>query len=277
MSRQGQKGGPPFIKLIRSEKAIQLLRDVPCFMLLSAIAMRARRTDAFNVHGLETGEALVGDHRSYGLTEQQYRTAKKKLARWVIATFRATNKGTVAKLADSSVYDINSEPDNTEANEQSTSKQRASNERLTTNKNERMEEGKNGSSGIPPAHDLNNSMRGRFCDVIETWNAWHPDRAVDPGADHADARVAYAKLTDVTQFPGRRATVGLLHTNVLLSIVNLAKARDVSSSQAGQWGLKGFLERGHSKYAPGVFSEDDCDQTFNAARYKGDRQLTPTG
>lgn len=272
MSRPAKKSGPPYIKLMRSEIVVQLLRDPNAFVLATVIAYRARRTDSFNVHGLDVGEALIGDHASYGLTRQQYRGAMQRLKKWQIATFRSTNKGTIAKLADSSVYDINVEMDNQQANQPATIEQPSSNQQTTTIKNGRMKEWKNESCcGIPPAHDHNDNMRDRFREVIEVWNAYHPGARVDPSNNHADARVAYTKLTDVTRFPSGRATVGLLHHHVLLAITNLAKAQDVPNSQAGRWGLKNFLERGYQRYMPGIFAEDELEETFNAARHKGDR------
>ena len=73
------------------------------FVLLAQIAQRARRTSDLDIDELAVGEALVGDHESIGLTEQEYRTAKKHLARLGIATFRGTSRGTVAKLIDNSL------------------------------------------------------------------------------------------------------------------------------------------------------------------------------
>ena len=77
-----------FLKLIRSDKTLALMGDPTAFTLASVIAFRAQRTTAFNIHGLEPGEALLGDHARYGMSERQYRTAKKRLAAWAIATFR---------------------------------------------------------------------------------------------------------------------------------------------------------------------------------------------
>ncbi|MFQ6035650.1 MAG: hypothetical protein ACE5NM_07355, partial [Sedimentisphaerales bacterium] len=63
-----------------------------------------------------------------------------------LASFKTTNKGTIATLIDKTIYDINEEiyseklPEN---NGQVTSQQRTNNELVTTNKNERMQERKN--------------------------------------------------------------------------------------------------------------------------------------
>ena len=143
-----------FVKLIRSEDAEALLIKYPnAFLLLTQIALRARR-EPNKILGLDVGECVIGDFSNCGLTEQKYRTAKKLLEKLGIATFKATNKGTVAKLINSDIYDINVGMDNEQANEQVTNKQRTSNEQVTnkqrtsneqvtTNKNERMKECKN--------------------------------------------------------------------------------------------------------------------------------------
>ena len=96
-----------FIKLNRSNETFKLLNDPDAFMLLTVIALRARRTDEFNIHNLKSGEALIGDYENYGLTRQQYRTAMKHLGQWGLATFKPTTRGTIARLADQRTYDIN--------------------------------------------------------------------------------------------------------------------------------------------------------------------------
>jgi hypothetical protein len=136
--------GNGFLKLVRSEKALELFKYPNCFTLLSIIAYRASR----NGNGLERrpGEALIGDYENYGLSEQQYRTSKERLNNWKLATFKATNKGTVATLTDNSIYDINQKPNNEQNNITATDEQRTSNEQVTTNKkdknikNERIKE-----------------------------------------------------------------------------------------------------------------------------------------
>jgi hypothetical protein len=52
---------------------------------------------------------MLGDYENIGLTRQEYRTALKKTENLGIATFRATNEGTIGKLVDTSIYDINAD------------------------------------------------------------------------------------------------------------------------------------------------------------------------
>jgi len=108
---------------------IELLKHRNEFVLFALIVIRAQRTlDGFSADNLEPGEALIGDFKSCGLTEQEYRTAKKKLKKWKFITTKSTNKGTIAKIINSDVFDINTETDQRPS-------QQAANGQATTNKN----------------------------------------------------------------------------------------------------------------------------------------------
>lgn len=118
-----------FIKYMRSEEAEYLLKYPNANHLFSVMAFRARRTD-HPMNGLKAGQCFLGDYSSIGLTERQYRTAKKQLSEWNLATFKGTNKGTVGTIINSKVYDINEE----DRDRQVTGKGRASDGQATTNK-----------------------------------------------------------------------------------------------------------------------------------------------
>lgn len=124
-----------FIKLERSHETFELLKDPTAFILLTTIALRARRTDEFNIHDLRSGEALVGDHDRCGLTRRQYRTAMRRLARWGFAAFRPTTRGTIATLCDTSIYDINE----TAGGQQVAAARPTASQRAAPNKNEKNE------------------------------------------------------------------------------------------------------------------------------------------
>lgn len=81
------------------------------FLLLTQIAMRAQRQFQTNPHHLKAGQALIGDWKSIGLTEREYRTAKSTLSKTGYATFDPTPLGTIATLSNRDVYDINPEPE----------------------------------------------------------------------------------------------------------------------------------------------------------------------
>lgn len=116
---RNKQGGPGFIMQSRRKEVEELMRYPVEFTLLTQIARRACRTaPQFNPHGLTIGEALVGDYQSIGASYQNYRTARDHLKEWGFATFRPTNKGTIARLLDNRIYDINADaPGNDQVNE----------------------------------------------------------------------------------------------------------------------------------------------------------------
>jgi len=95
--------------MMRSPECQELLLDGPAFILLTCIALRAKRRIGYNKLGLELGEAMIGDYENIGLSRQNYRTAKQHLEDGHFATFKPTTKGTIAKLCDSRVFDINTD------------------------------------------------------------------------------------------------------------------------------------------------------------------------
>ena len=97
-----------YFEATRSEDALELIRANPlAFVLAYIIAARANWRGGFNKHNLKFGEAFLGDFDSYGMTERGYRTAKKVLQNGGFATFKATTKGTIAKLTDTRLFKIN--------------------------------------------------------------------------------------------------------------------------------------------------------------------------
>ena len=123
---------PRFIKFIDSEESHYLLKHHPnAFLLLSLIALRARRTSGAP-DGCEIGEAHIGDYQECGIeTRDKYRHALKVLTARahidITETCRNRKKaptgtptgtptvintlGTKVKLLKSSVWDINLQPD----------------------------------------------------------------------------------------------------------------------------------------------------------------------
>jgi hypothetical protein len=130
-----------FIKLYRSEQAINLQHNMCANHLLYVIALRASRSGN-PVLGLKPGDAMLGDYNNYGMSRQQYRTALKNLESWGYIKLNLTNKGAIASICNSAVYDINSDEPNHQltikqpsTNHQVTIKQPSANHQLTTNKN----------------------------------------------------------------------------------------------------------------------------------------------
>lgn len=123
----------PFFKAIRNSKnAEELIKRRPtAFALLYLIASRAKRSNDSNFLDLEIGEALIGDFKSYGVRSRQvYRSDLELLKSHQFLTIRTTNRGTIAKLIDTSIFDIN--PDTNQP-----SPQPSINHQATTNKNDK--------------------------------------------------------------------------------------------------------------------------------------------
>lgn len=124
----------PFIQFIRNSKEFYaLIKQRPtAFVLLAIIADRARRTGEVRFEDCEIGEAEIGDVKTYNSSEQKYKTDKNYLEKYGFATFRGTNKGTVAKIISTCIFDINAE----KVANKVTNDQRPTNEQPTTNKND---------------------------------------------------------------------------------------------------------------------------------------------
>ena len=129
-----------FLKLQKTELLDYMLEHQhDALILVTLIAKRARRSVVVN-DGIQIGESKIGDYWKCGLTRQRYRSTINFLTANQIITIRTTNKGTIAKLCDTRVYDINTELDNHQNNPQITNKQPTDNQQITTNKKE--EEGR---------------------------------------------------------------------------------------------------------------------------------------
>src|ERR1043166_5973611 len=97
------------------------------FILLYFIARRARRIPGL-IDGLEVGMAKIGDWEKIGLSRQNYRTALKVLTQYKFVEILETNRsrkksttgstteGTLVRLLDRRIWDINSESSNHRSN-----------------------------------------------------------------------------------------------------------------------------------------------------------------
>jgi len=125
-----------FVKMSRDPSGEELIEANPfAWALATVIAKRARWSDAFNRHNLAPGEAFVGDFKKCGMTERQYRTAKDQLSKWHFATFKATNKGTIAKLTDTRLFDVLSLAND----DQNADSRQAGDRQATTNEDSKTE------------------------------------------------------------------------------------------------------------------------------------------
>jgi hypothetical protein len=141
-----------YLQLVNSKfTEIFIIKEQMAFALLSIIALRACRTLNHPL-GLKIGEALIGDWEGTGFSEQNYRTAKKKLIQYKLIEIVETNRtrkksttgvtttGTKVRLLDSRIYDINPEKTNDSSNDCLTTDQRLPNdeqESIRKNKKEK--------------------------------------------------------------------------------------------------------------------------------------------
>ena len=97
-----------FFFAYRGREIDDLQKDEPiAFLLLSFIARNTKVYDLQYPKWCPVGSAWVKGFRCFGGTnDRTYRTAKKKLQEFGFATFEGMNKGTIAKLSNTDVYDI---------------------------------------------------------------------------------------------------------------------------------------------------------------------------
>jgi hypothetical protein len=139
---------------MRSRDAVELILANPrAFILAFIIAYRAEYGGGFNRNSLKLGESLLGDHDDYGMSEQQYRTAKDQLAERAYATFEPTNKWTVGRLLDTRLFAIFRLEGNDQNNTRPTVDQRSANGRVTTTESSRPKE-REEQKGRKSPHDL---------------------------------------------------------------------------------------------------------------------------
>lgn len=180
-----------YFRAFRDPAAIELWRKHRgSFFLLYLIAYRARRTAGFNCHDLKPGQALLGDCHQCGMTEQEYRTAKRILESAGFATFQPTNKGTVATLLNTEIFDINVDEANDPANDRVTTSQRPGNDRVTTNKNEKNEKNEEDVGaflpGVAAATPASKPLRDDA--------AWLQDLKADPAYAGIDVEQEFARM-----------------------------------------------------------------------------------
>ena len=158
-----------FVALHRGEVVDSLQEQYPeAFLLLCQIARRAR-VEACPILGLEKGEALIGDWKKAGLkSERRYRTAKKRLETCRISTFRATAKGTIAKLVDTSVFSNSLPSSDEQSDRRVTGNRRTGDGQATTKNNDNKENNEN--------HDKHTGPQAGVCgsEFIDKINRLRP-------------------------------------------------------------------------------------------------------
>ena len=161
------KNEDTWLKLYRGRVTEELMAHPWALLLFMQIALRAQRTNTFNRYDLDVGEALLGDYKSLKMTEGQYRAAKKFLEKHSFATFRGTNRGTIAKLINTDIFDPNLENEDELNNEQTTAQQQTDNEPTTTTNNVKKEN--NAKNGKKAPNSSNGGM-GRIISLEKAIN-----------------------------------------------------------------------------------------------------------
>lgn len=127
-----------FIKFVEhSPEFYELIKQRPtAFVLLALIVDRARKTPLAINDGIEIGEAYIGDYKEYGATRQSYRTDVDYLVNYKIITIKITNRGTIAKIVNTSIFDISRNlSTNKLTNNQPTTNQQATTKQEVRSKN----------------------------------------------------------------------------------------------------------------------------------------------
>jgi hypothetical protein len=111
------KASEGFLKAMRSSMLFELLRTKPnAFRLLFFIAYTLNRDGSHNLCGSQLGESRVS-FKACGLTDAQYRTAKKYLQEKGLAEFETRGEGkgqkTYARLTSTELFDPNIDPKET--------------------------------------------------------------------------------------------------------------------------------------------------------------------
>lgn len=217
-----------WLKTYRNPELLELIAiNGNAANLLLIIAFRAWRGTGINRHGLGPGQAFIGNFEKQGMSEQQYRTAKKVLEKLGYATFKPTARGTIATLTDSRIYDINLEGPNRLAtgsqqagnklltdsqqagNSLATDSQQAPNRLLTTNKELKKERIKE-LEEVEEGKELKNERKGERAAKAEPapmdLETELSKLQHDPIYEHINVRREYAKAANYCKDHRRKFT-----------------------------------------------------------------------
>lgn len=134
-----------WIKVFRSLKDWEWYKDLPVKALFLELLLRANHRDQqWQGRVIKTGQCMVGRKQlayDTGLTEQQVRTALKKLQNTGEITTESTNKFTIITVVNYSQYqdsEVSNQPTTQPTdNQQVTNNQPTDNQQVTTNKNDK--------------------------------------------------------------------------------------------------------------------------------------------
>lgn len=93
------------MEILINRETDNLMKDTDAFLMLLKIAYNTKREDSFSIPDLEVGEAFI-TAEIVGLSQQTFRTTKKKLEKWGFVKFKSNNKGTIARIITDKFFTI---------------------------------------------------------------------------------------------------------------------------------------------------------------------------
>ena len=93
------------MEILINRETDNLMKDTDAFLMMLKIVYNTKRDDSFSIPDLEVGEAFI-TAEIVGLSQQTFRTIKKKLEKWGFVKFRTNNKGTIARIITDKFFRI---------------------------------------------------------------------------------------------------------------------------------------------------------------------------
>lgn len=93
------------MEILINKETDNLMKDTDAFLMMLKIAYNTKREDSFSIPDLEVGEAFI-TAEIVGLSQQTFRTTKKKLEQWGFVEFRTTTRGTIVRIVTDKFFRI---------------------------------------------------------------------------------------------------------------------------------------------------------------------------
>lgn len=93
------------MEVLINKETDNLMKDKDAFLMLLKIAYNTKRDNFFSIPDIEVGEAFI-TAEICDMSQQTFRTTKRKLSNWGFAEFKPTTKGTIAKLTTDKFFII---------------------------------------------------------------------------------------------------------------------------------------------------------------------------
>lgn len=93
------------MEILINKETDNLMKDTEAFLMLLKIAYNTKRDDFFSIPDLEIGQAFI-TAEVMGMSQQTFRTTKKKLEKWGFAKFKPTSKGTIATITTDKFFKL---------------------------------------------------------------------------------------------------------------------------------------------------------------------------